>query len=61
MPDRVAQTTDLRTIKPRVDVIADAIQSVCSDGNSDSKRVAWDVVKALAAAGYAVVHESEVP
>lgn len=47
------------TVEPRVDVIAEAIEVVCSDGNNDARRVAWDVIRALSAAGYAIVHKSE--
>lgn len=35
--------------------ICSAIESVCSDGNSDIKRVARDVVRSLQRAGFEIV------
>lgn len=43
------------TDKSAREVIAGAVLSVCSDGNSDNKRVASDILAALEAGGFAVV------
>lgn len=41
--------------RPPAIVIAQAIELVCSDGNSEPKRVAEDVIMALGFAGYEIV------
>ena len=43
------------TDKSAREVIAGAVLSVCSDGNSDNTRVASDILAALEAGGFAVV------
>lgn len=43
------------TDKSAREVIAGAVLSVCSDGNSDNNRVASDIIAALEAGGFAVV------
>jgi hypothetical protein len=47
--------TSSTTRREPVVVIAEAIASVCSDGNSDALRVAHDVLEALSLAGYSLV------
>jgi hypothetical protein len=41
------------------DTIAEAIELVCSDGNSDRFRVADDVIRALKRQGFAIVGASD--
>jgi hypothetical protein len=50
-----SQTTNRETVV----IIAEALMSVCSDGNSDALRVASDVLDALAAAHYRIVKDMQ--
>jgi hypothetical protein len=48
--------TDVQSdAKTARDVIAEAVEIVCSDGNSDTGRVADDILAAIAGAGYKIL------
>lgn len=56
----VSPTTSFRRWLSARDTIAAAVESVCSDGNSDCFRVADDVINALRRQGFAIVGRADL-